>query len=196
MIPQLRIRTEYTFKQVYGKLPQVAAAVAEAPAAAIVDAESTWGHERWAAALKPHGVRPMYGVAIEVPFEDGRRPHAWVLARSHIGELYRFASAADPDWRAAEGRLLRFAGAALTDPEEFDYVDVNPASVRAALRAVKLARRTGRPLVVTNLNRWPAPEHENVALALWDNRAVRYPGHILSDDELRRLTTSACGLWK
>jgi len=194
--PQLRIRTEFSFRDgrgaaAFGPLPATLARLTAiwCPAAGMVDV-SAWGHTRWAAAGPKSGVEPLFGVELGVPTPDGRRPTAWALAGSSSRELYRLSTAArakDADrtelFRAAAGKLLRFAGSALTDPECFDYVDVNPSSARSALAAVRLADRTGKPLVLTSDNAFPAPEHKNAFLAIGGRESVT-PQYILTLEEL------------
>lgn len=190
--PQLRIRSEFSFRDgrgaaAFGPLPAIAARLVEigCPAAGLVDV-STWGHTRWANTV--HG--PLFGVELGIPLPDGRRPTAWALAGSSSRDLCRLSTAArrkDADraelFRAAAGKVLRFAGAAFTDPECFDYVDVNPSSARAAMAAARLADKTGKPLVLTSDNAYPAPQHLNAFLAIGGREAVT-PQHILSLDEL------------
>lgn len=190
--PQLRIRSEFSFRDgrgaaAFGPLSAIAARLAEigCPAAGLVDA-STWGHTRWAKTMQA----PMFGVELGIPLPDGRRPTAWALAGSSSRDLYRLSTAArrkDADrtelFRSAAGKVLRFAGAAFTDPECFDYVDVNPSSARAAMAAARLADKTGKPLVLTSDNAYPAPRHLNAFLAIGGREAVT-PQHILTIDEM------------
>jgi len=190
--PQLRIRSEFSFRDgrgaaAYGPLPAIAARLAEigCTTAGLVDV-STWGHTRWAKTMR----EPLFGVELAVALPDGRRPTAWALAGASSRDLYRLSTAArrkDADraelFRAAAGKVLRFAGSALTDPECFDYVDVNPSSARAAMAAVRLASATGKPLVLTSDNAFPAPRHKNAFLAIGGREAVT-PQHILSLEEL------------
>lgn len=116
-----------------------------------------------------------------------RSPKAWLLARDTRG-LYRWLShTPDPtaeDWAAAGEFAVRFAGCGLTDPALFDYVDTNPRSRLAGQRAVELARRTGKPLVVTSDNVYPGPNDWDTFLALRDDKRMT-PQHLLTDEELR-----------
>ncbi len=191
-LPQLRIRTEFSFRQAFGPVAQVAAAVQAlgASAAGIVDG-STWGHVRWAKASSAHGFKPLFGTEVSLPLPDGRRPQAWALAED-TRAFYRWSTAlrasdADP-WElfaAARTGVVRFAGDALTDPEMFDYVDINPASPLAQRGAIALARRTGKPLVITSANSHPRPEDRGAFLAIGGREATT-PQHILTEPELRR----------
>src|SRR5436305_414848 len=99
---QLRVRTEFSFKQAYGPLTQVAAALKAigTPAAGMVD-PSTWGHVRWAAACDKASIRPLFGTEVVVPQSDGRRPIAWVLA-TDTKAFYQFST----DIRAKGANVL------------------------------------------------------------------------------------------
>lgn len=189
-IPQLRLRTEFTFRKCFGPVARVASAVQAlgSPAAAIVD-EGTWGHVRWAKAAAKHGFKPIFGTELTFPQPDERKPKAWFLASETRG-FYRFTTAVqqpEADLMAlvagAQG-VLRFAGAALTDPATFDYIDLNPGSRIQQLNALRLHQRTGKPLVVTSDNAYPRREDFGAFLALGGREAVT-PQHILSDAELR-----------
>ncbi|HEX8552792.1 MAG TPA: DNA polymerase III subunit alpha [Abditibacteriaceae bacterium] len=189
-IPQLRVRTEFTFRYAYGKVDRVAQALRDmgAPAAGIVDGD-TWGHVRFRKAMKDAGVRAMYGREVAVPHADGRMPVAWTLAED-IEAFYTFSSAAThsgtdiPKLFADARGVIRFAGAGLDDPACFDYVDVNPGSVLQQRRALELARRTGRPLVVTSDNAYPRPEDHRAFLAVIDRESLN-PRPIMTTAELR-----------
>jgi len=190
-MPQLRCRTEFSFRQAFGPVPRVAAAVRalESTAAGIVDG-STWGHVRWAKAAANAGFKPLFGTELTVPLPDGRKPQAWALAEETRG-FYKFSTALRrPEADAAEllrscKGVVRFAGEALTDPDTFDYVDLNPASPVAQRAALALHRRTGKPLVVTSANSFPARADAAAAVAIGVREAVT-PQHLLSEQELRR----------
>ena len=93
-LPQLRVRTEFSFRNAFGTTSRVAEALESlgAPAAAIVDG-GTWGHVRFAKAAKARGVRPMFGTELVVPNEEGMKPVAWALAED-TRAFYRFSTAA------------------------------------------------------------------------------------------------------
>lgn len=205
-LPQLRVRTEFSFRSggpmggvsAYGPLPKVVERLVEigSPAAGIVDG-STWGHTRWARACAKTPVAPMFGVELPIPQPDGRRPTAWALAVDSRA-LYRFSTAARVEgadrealFRDASG-LIRFAGTALKDPSTFDYVDLNPGSARSALAAVRLADSTGKPLVLTSDNSYPRPRDKSAFLAIGGREAVT-PQHLLSVDELAEALVGTIG---
>ena len=189
-IPQLRVRTEFSFRQAFGPVPRVAAAIKElgAPAAGIVDG-GTWGHVRWAKAAAAQGFKPLFGTEFFVTLPDGRKPQAWALAED-TRAFYRFSTAlrakdSDPLALLRESKgVVRFAGAALTDPDTFDYVDINPASPVTQRFALALARRTGKPLVLSSANFYPQPTDYAAFMSIGGREATT-PQHILSEQELR-----------
>lgn len=192
-IPQLRVRTEHSFGRAYGPVETVARALTalNTPSAGIVD-EGTWGHVRWAKALAKSGCKPLFGVEAALPLGDGRKPIAWALARALPG-FY----AVSTDLRRPEANLLevfasekarrsmiRFAGAALEDPECFDFVDLNPGSPLLARRSYNLAKHTGKPMVITSDNAYPSQSDRAAFLAHVDRQQVT-PQHLLSDEEFK-----------
>lgn len=189
-LPQLRVRTEFSFKQAFGPLKRVAECLQTlgAPAAAIVDG-GTWGHVKWAKELGKVGVAPLFGTELTVAQPDGRKPTAWALAEDTMG-FYKFSTAArakDADVAAVFAKahgVIRFAGAALTDPACFDFIDLNPASPMQQRSAYALHKKTRRPLVLTSDNAYPAESDYNAFMAIIDrNKAT--PQHLLNEAELR-----------
>jgi len=191
MIPQLRVRSEYTFRSCYGPVNQLAEHLRtlRCPAAGLVDRGSTWGHVEWERLLAPD-VSPMFGAELAMPQENGLKPAYWLLAEEPSA-LYRLVSKPPetPEELAETAGVLRFAGAALTDPDTFDYIDVNPRSRRRTKRALALAKRTGKPVVVTSDNDYPGPEDRERFLA-WDMSQKMTPQHLLTDEELRAFSDS------
>jgi len=196
--PQLKCRTEFSFRdgrniQTFAPVAKMAAALADlgCPAAGIVDG-GTWGHVRWAKELGKHGVAPLFGCELTVAQSDGRRPKAWALAED-TAAFYRFSTAARQEGADIEGLfgnsaggLVTFAGTALTDPETFDYVDLSPASPVDQLRAVRLARSTGRGLVLVSDNAYAKPADYAAFMAI-SGRSKVTPQHLLSLEEMRPL---------
>lgn len=189
--PQLRVRTEFSFGRAFGPIPAVAGALVDlnCPAAACVD-DGTWGHVLWQKALAKTAVRPIFGTELTLPTAAGLKPTAWALA-TLTDAFYQFstdarADGADVQALFAEGRpgVLRFAGDALTDPACFDYIDINPASALRQRAAYALHKHTGRPLVLTSDNVYPAPAHRAAFLAHID-RARPTPQHLLTLEALR-----------
>jgi len=206
-MPQLRVRTGYSYRNAYGRVEEVCERLKEvgAESAAIVD-WGTWGHVRFEKAAKKAGIKPMFGM--EVPIisigEDGEpskfKPVAWMLAR----DTRMFYQGSTLAWQGrgltaeafgAVGGVLRFPGAAIhaLDPSQYDYVDINPASIRAAHESMQLARLHGKPVVITCYNDMPKPEHADFAYA-WEVRDS--VGHRFIDNEdeiwdrLRRVMNS------
>lgn len=191
-LPQLRVRTEFSFRQAFGPIPKVAAALAalECPAAGIVDG-GTWGHVRWQKALSKTGCKPLFGTELALPQPDGRKPTAWALAQD-TAQFYRFSTAARlPEADIAglfdsfrDRGVIRFAGVALQDPQLFDYIDLNPASPLQQRKAIELHKRTKKPMVVTSDNAYPAAADYGAFMAIIAKERAT-PQHILSMEELR-----------
>jgi DNA-directed DNA polymerase III PolC len=100
--------------------------------------------------------------------------------------FYRFSSAwaEDLDQLVNRKGIIVFAGSALTDPKTFDYIDINPRSVRKTKQAISLHKQTGKPIVLTSDNDYPGLEHRDRFLA-WDDSKKMTPQHILDQGELR-----------
>lgn len=188
VMPQLRVRSECSFRKAYGPIERVAEEVHAmgCTTAALVDTEGTWGHVRWATAAKKLGFQPAFGTEFVIPSQDELKPRCWVIAED-IAQFYRLSSinpTTQEQLASAKG-VIRFAGAALDDPEAFDYIDINPSSLLAAQKAMELHRRTGKPLVLTSDCDYPVEELEPEYMAWVDGRKMT-PQHLLADDELRK----------
>lgn len=193
-LPQLRVRTEFSFRKALGSPARLAARAAElgAPGAGCVDVGGgTWAHVRWEKACAAAGIVPLFGAEIVQPREDGRRPAAWALA-ADARAFYRLnseAHAAVPEGLSHErlaqrgSGVLVFAGAALDDPDTFDYIDINPRSPVSRRRALALHARTNKPLVVTSDVWLPSADDMNEFLALIDARMAT-PQWMLTEEEL------------
>ncbi len=191
---QLRCRTEFSFREAFGKISDVAARLEAigTPAAAIIDG-GTWGHVKWAKELKKRNIKPLFGVEQSLLCEDGKRPRFWLLA-TDMKKFYQLCTSLNADGITLEQQLallkkakgvVRFAGAALTDPATFDFIDINPASKLSQARALKLHKKTRKPLVITSDNAYPAPENFH-AYAAFARGTRATPQWILSMDELRK----------
>lgn len=185
--PQLRIRTEFSFRTTFGPIQSLADHLAGSgcKTAAIVDPGS-WGHVRWEKALKKLDIQPAFGAQFTLEVGD-YKPVAWCLAEE-LAPFYRFASSQPKTaaaFAAAPAGVIRFSGAALTDPASFDYIDLNPSSIRRAASAVALSKKTRKKLILTSDNGYPAPGDRNKFLAITGNQKVT-PQHILFEKaELR-----------
>lgn len=127
----------------------------------------------------------MFGLAVPVQ-RDQKKPQAWVLAKN-LRAFYPWASRSEYDDQAfvdAAAHSIRFAGAALSDPETFDFIDINPSSIMSARRSINLRKHTNKPLVITSDNWYPALQDRARCLAMSDNAKVT-PQHILNNEELR-----------
>jgi DNA polymerase III alpha subunit len=197
MIPQLRCRTEFSFRNggrdiaTFAPVTRMGGRLAEleCPAAGIVDG-GTWGHVKWAKEMSKRGVTPLFGTELTLARPDGRKPKAWALA-AETKAFYRFSTAARREGAdvetlfASSPGLVRFSGSALEDPECFDYIDLNPASPVSQAAALALHRRTGKPLVVTSDNSY-ASESDYPAFMAISGRSKVTPSHLLDVEELRR----------
>ncbi len=182
-LPQLRIRTGYTYRDVYGRLPEVFARLKEigSPCAAIVDV-GTWGHVRWEKEAEKAGLPVMFGMELSVLVEDENeepskfKPKAWILAKD-LKAFYQVTSTAvqrqglTPMELAAATGVVRFPGGALgvLPPETYDFVDINPASYLLARQGVLASRAHGKPMVITCYNDLPKRELSKYAYA-WEVR--------------------------
>src|SRR5690349_8081899 len=97
----LKLRTEYCYRRAYGKLPAVIAAAGDT-AAGIADNGGTWGHVQWAKECKKAGVKPLFGVELQIcanPHDRSKQPEASavLVARTDAGlrELYEMVTAAN-----------------------------------------------------------------------------------------------------
>lgn len=192
-LPQLRVRTGFSFKRAYGHLDDVIERLKEinATAAGIVDA-GTWGHVKYEEAMKKAGLVPMFGAEVPIITEGSEyKPKAWVLARD-TRALYRMTSKVERNGgvsyvelaHSREG-LIRFMGGAINATHgAFDYVDINPASITHAFKAVRYARRFNIPMVLTSYNDMPDYRHESDAYA-WEVRQSVGPRIISDIDALR-----------
>jgi DNA polymerase III alpha subunit len=97
----LRLHTEFNFRRAFGRVEDVLR-VAGGSAAAITD-RGTWGHVTWAKACKKAGIKPIFGVEIDVVADARKKgekqPSATVvlLARNDAGlrELYSLVTTAN-----------------------------------------------------------------------------------------------------
>lgn len=191
ILPQLRVKSGFTFREAYGKIDAVVDALKElqTPFAALVDGKGTWGHVRYQAAAKKAGIKVGLGMEFPVINEGDFKPVAWMLAKdtrkfyNHTSRIMqRGVTAADV--AEFEG-VIRFAGCGLTDnPDSFDYIDLSPESALATYKAIELHRYTGKPLVITSANIMPRKDHRRFAAA-WESRPGIAPDWIMSGDDLR-----------
>jgi DNA polymerase III alpha subunit len=190
-MPQLRVRTGYSFRQAYGRTKEVLERLAElgCKAAAMVDV-GTWGHVKWEQAASKTEVAPMFGMEVPILGKDKFKPHAWMLAKD-TRKFYQNTSmcvqegglTVDDFW-GLEG-VIRFSGGALgrLPAGAFDYIDLSPGSVSLAAAGVRLARATGKPCVITSYNDYPHSRHIPYAYA-WEVKDSVGLRHIADEEEI------------
>lgn len=205
--PQLRVRTEFSFREAFGPINKVVPALTAigASAAGIVDG-GTWGHVRWRKGCG-EAIQPMYGREVKVRLDDKVQGVAWVLAKDMEG-FYRFST--DLEHKPEQARellakyadsLVRFSGTCPLfgwfDSTLFDYVDVCPGMGAAFRAAQDAAKKHKLPMVVTSNNFYPSLEDKDAYDALVGDERMT-PQHLMTEEQLRehfkdRITAAA---WK
>lgn len=188
-MPQLRVRSGYSFRYCYGHMHDIASRLKElgCPAAALVDF-NTFGHVEFAKALSKTSVKAGFGMEIPVIIDEETKRTSWILAKD-TKEFYKLTSEAVqngglPAERFADmSGVVRFSGCGLDNPDHFDYIDVNPFSLFDTRRGLDLAKRTGKPIVVTSDVLMPRQSDERYAEA-WECRLGVTPSWILSDADV------------
>lgn len=195
--PQLRLRTGFSYREAYGRTPDVIARLKAigCTSGAIVD-QGTWGHVKFEQSMEKAELSPMFGMEIPIKSmrEDGEeskfKPRAWVLAED-TKQFYQLTSKSvqgaglfAADIANARG-VIRFAGGAFRELciNEYDYLDVNPASNLDAYAKVRIHRKYGVPLVITNLNDMPRAEDQSHANS-WEVKDSVGIKHIADETEL------------
>jgi len=185
--PQLRLRGEHSYRTAYGSATEILDRLEELGSrlGALVDTHGTWGHVDWEKAAQDREVGPAYGSEIVVASDRLQAPKAWMLAES-LSAFYSLNSrfTGEPCELVERKGVVVFAGAALTDPDTFDYIDINPRSISRTAAALRLHKATKKPLVLTGDNDYPGPQHRDRFLA-WDDSKKMTPQHIASEAELR-----------
>ena len=97
----LALQTEFSFKQCFGHINDVARTVAEqgCSAAGIADLNNTFGHVKWEKACKKYGIKPIYGVRLFLTESKESRlchaPHIFIaLNDDGLREIYRLVAKA------------------------------------------------------------------------------------------------------
>ena len=98
----LNIRTEFSFRQVYGHLKTTAERCAEiGKVAGIADEGNTFGHVKWRSVCETEGIKPVYGVRLAVsdpPNKIRRYPYDTMtfvaLTQSGLEEIYHLVDLA------------------------------------------------------------------------------------------------------
>jgi DNA polymerase III alpha subunit len=184
----LRGRSGYSFRKAFGTPHALASAAKDAgyTAVALVDDDGTWGHVPHEIACLKVGIEPGFGFTFSFPNEnDERKPLAWAIATdTRAGYLLSSAVPFGPERLTSRAGTIVFAGAALTDPAHFDYVDIDIHSRLMARHAIGLSESTGKPLVLAPTNDYPTAADKFKYLA-WDDNKRMTPQHVLNMDELR-----------
>lgn len=184
--PQLRVRTGYTFRDVYGRIGEVFDRIAELESdfVGIVDGSGTWGHVRAEKECKKRGIQAGFGMEFPIitTEEDEPKfhkftPRAWALAVDTRKFYHATTKCVQnrglfrDEFGAIDG-CIKFCGGAIDrlTPDDFDYIDLNPSSFLLAAKGVQLHRNTGKPMVLTSYNDMPSEESESFAYA-WEVRS-------------------------
>ena len=207
----MKLKTGYSFRHAVGHLPEVISRLVEigSPIAPIADTCSTFGFVRWTKLAKEAGLRPIYGVALNVVPElgapkpvtdewtffakDSLRPlHDLIyLATSNPGKepslLYRQALEAPGLIKLSGNRTLLDR---LEGPLEGFYLSLAPDTPRGLLRAA-LARSL--PVLAASCNVFPRQGDLELYRVLLGRRSSTqtYPQWILSDSEWQAATSWA-----
>ena len=192
--PQLRVRTEFSFREAFGPVKRVVEALnaIETPIAGIVDG-GTWGHVRWSKATGT-AVAPLYGREVKVRIGDKIQGVAWVLARDLEG-FYQFSTALEHHPNEAltllaqyAESLVRFTGTCPVfdwfDPSLFDYVDLAPGTGLAFNASLTAIKKHKMKAVITSNNFYPAlSDKDAYDILVGDSRMT--PQHLLTEEELK-----------
>lgn len=202
----LRIRTEYTFKQVYGPIQKCVDRLksVQVTHAAIVDLDGTWGHVWWHEACQKACIVPILGVELVVSEIDDHVPKMFFLARNADGlrELYNFTSKAyrqtiktarghkprlyKTDVKKMSKNIYIFAGDILEEEFLLDcdaILDINPASRVLNSAKIELAKKHHMRLVSTADNWFPSPE-DSENFELIEGRKKPSKQYILEANEM------------
>lgn len=196
-MPQLRVRSGYSFRNAYGRMNEIIDRLKElgCSASGVVDS-ATWSHVRWEQAATKGEVQSMFGMEFPILSKDAEgddskfKPVAWVLAKD-TRKFYNSTSISvkqkgltREQFGSIEG-VICFAGAAIgiLNPDDYDYIDINPASLLQASISVAHHRCTGKPIVITSYNDMPCEDDKTFAYA-WEVRDSVGIRHIASEDEI------------
>ena len=202
--PYLRLRTEYSFRRVYGRVGDVLPRIAGASAAAITDG-GTWGHVEWMKECKSAGIRPILGAELAVVRDATRRekqPAGSVILLANnldgLSEVYRLVSRANGEGFYYFPRLSYIWCGTVSDNVTTIYtgasldVEATPIDALLALSpesavANRRFKNCARPCVVVPDNYYPGPEDREVYEVVAGERGRRDRTnimHIPSLDEL------------
>lgn len=202
-----RVRTGFSFRNAVGKLPEVADRLVAigANAAPITDTASTFGFVKWDKLCKERGLRPVFGVELNVsPSINAKTPamDGWTfIAHDTLLPLHRLIGVATEQFRYTPLLSVEQAIEATADvtvivgarsPVEWAahqtrhtdncFIEVGPAMARGQMRAYLDA---GFEPIACSDNRFPQEGGEGYYEIICGRNASTqsYPQWILSDDE-------------
>lgn len=204
-IPQLRVRTGFTFRDCYGEISDIAVRLKDigAESAGIVD-HGTWGHVTWEKELTKAGIAPMFGMEVPIYGHDLEgevkpfKPRAWMLAADtrafynattqsvqNKGMTRAEFGAMQGAWSKEDAKVFKFSGGAIDDLNfgDYDFIDLNPSAITLAHRGVTKHRQSGIPMVITSYNDMPTPEDARFAHG-WEVRDSVGMRHIATVEEI------------
>jgi DNA polymerase III alpha subunit len=205
-----RVRTEYSFGQVYGQLPKVIGACSSKHV--LIADRSTWGHIAFYNACKKAGKNPIMGVEIGVVQDcftnKNKQPDLWAtfvaLNDAGLAELYQLVSMSNKffyyqprlsfdDLNGISENLavvMQYsAGIAHVRATKRMWLGVSPADHRIALSQ---AHKTKLPLIAISDNYYPKETDREVyeVFAPFPEKKTT-PMHILSPEQLKRAMPGA-----
>jgi DNA polymerase III alpha subunit len=196
---QMRIRTGYSFKHAYGKLPDVVSRLVECgyTVAPISDRMSTYGFARFEKESAKHNLRPIFGVEIPVAHELGAKRFAgdyWTFfAKEDVRDLNALVTQATKNLGhepaltyeqaiAAKG-VVKIAGSSFNHPrfihDDDFYIGLSPSTPKGLYH---YTRAVGYRFVATSDNVYPRAEDLETYRAVlgWRASTQTYPQHILA----------------
>jgi DNA polymerase III alpha subunit len=203
-VDKMRIRSEYSSRLAYGKLPDVHNRVLalDWPAAPLTDRLSTFGFVYWDELCEQVNVKPVFGVEIGVSAQLGQKKPAisyWTFIAKEkirsINELvfkvtsksgHYFSLTYDEAIDAPDCIKIADHRVNLLELTSWSgvYIALSPATPIGLFRE---AKKWGYKFVATSDNFYPHKEDELVyhTLMYRDAETALYPQYILTDDEWR-----------
>jgi DNA polymerase III alpha subunit len=208
----IKCRTEFTFREVYGPIEKVLAATAGP--VGICDRNGTWGHVSFAEACKKAGRKPLFGAEIAVVENMKLKEKQGVNWMSFIAvneaglrELYELVSlSTEPENsyyipRIDYGVLLDISDNLVIlsgshpvwgnlPKKKHLFIELSPAS---QLKALEIASNRKMPVVATSDNFFPAIEDRQVydVISGRERQSRTTPMHLLNEWEMAQLWPKA-----
>lgn len=208
MLINLRNRTEYSFREVYGPLDKVIAASGPANALGICDRNGTWGHIQFSKACKKAGKKAILGVELAVVDDMKLREKQGInymnfIAKTNKGlqEIYELTTLATENSyyhpRIEYGTLFDLSDDIIilsgstpvwgSLPKKDNLlIEINPTSSK---KSADVARSRGIKMIATSDNFFPTIADAKVyEVVAGRNRQMRTsPMHILDEYSWARL---------